>query len=145
MRVPNEESGHSAAAAREVGAMLRGLPFHLDLLVHPCVTCESLPDLLESGRFTAWIHLSHGDVTGGLYEPQLKEYASPQRWLTCFTAYKSSLKLVIFSSCESAHVARLFAEAGVGVAVGFRSKVLVRATGILAQRVVPTAMREGSD
>jgi hypothetical protein len=142
---PGEESSHSAAAAREVGAMLRGLPFDLDVVMHPCVTCESLPDLLESGRFTAWIHLSHGHRAGGLYEPQLKEFASPRRWLTCFTVYKSSLKLAIFSSCESARVARLFAGAGVGVAVGFRREVLVQATRIVAQKVVRAAVREGSD
>lgn len=142
---PGEESAHSAAAAREIGTMLRGLPFHLDLVVHPCVTCESLPDLLESGGFTAWVHLSHGNRACGLYEPQLKGYASPQRWLTCFTVYKSSLKLVVFSSCESACVARLFAGAGVGVAVGFRSEVLVQATKIMVQKVVRAAVREDGD
>ncbi|OLE51235.1 MAG: hypothetical protein AUG51_23670 [Acidobacteria bacterium 13_1_20CM_3_53_8] len=141
---PNEEPEHSIAAAHEVGAMLRGLPFHLDVVVHPCITCESLPNLLESGEFTAWIHLSHGEKEEGLYEPQLKEYASPQRWLTCFTAYKSSLKLAVFSSCESACVARLFAEAGVSVAVGFESVVLVQATRLLAQKVIRAAMLDGS-
>lgn len=142
---PGEERDQSIAAAREVGEMLRALPFHLDIEVHPCITCESLPDLLESGEFAAWIHLSHGEDSKGLYEPQSEEYASPERWLACFTSYRNSLRLALFSSCESAVVARLFAESGVGVAIGFKKEVLVEATRLLVSTVVRAAMQLGGD
>ena len=142
---PKEEPHHSITAAWEVGAIINNLPFNLDIEVHPCITCESLPDLIESKQFTAWIHLSHGEEQKGLYEPQLEEYASPERWLACFTAYKSSLRLALFSSCESASVARLFAKAGVDIAVGFKDVVLIEATRILVKKVVPIAMQDGSN
>ena len=142
---PREEPHHSITAAQEVGAIINNLPFNLDIEVHPCITCESLPELIESKQFTAWVHLSHGVNQKGLYEPQLDEYASSERWLACFTAYKSSLRLALFSSCESASVARLFAAAGVDIAVGFKKEVLVEATRVLVQRVVPVAMQDGSN
>jgi hypothetical protein len=142
---PTDEPEHSIAAANEVGAMLRALPFHLDVEVYPSVICESLPKLLESRQFAAWIHISHAKEKRGLYEAKSEGYALPERWLTCFAAYKSTLQLALFSSCESAEVARLFAAAGVGVAVGFRNEVLVEATRILAERVVQATMQAGSD
>lgn len=142
---PKEERAQSIAAAREVGAILRELPFNIDIEVHPSITCESLPDLLESRHFAAWIHLSHGEEQSGLYEANLGQYASPERWLLCFASYRKSLKLALFSSCESAPVAKLFAEAGTSVAVGFRHSVLVEATRILAKIIVRVAVQSQSD
>jgi hypothetical protein len=137
------EPYHSKAAAKEIGAIRRSVNSLQDVEVYPYMSCQSFPKLLESGTYAAWIHLSHGSEEG-LYDPQKKMIVSPEHWLNCFISYKGSLSLAIFSSCHSAHVAELFAAAGVGVAIGFKDKVLPAATEILAQTIVPAAMRGGN-
>jgi hypothetical protein len=136
------EPDHSKAAAEEIGAIRRDVTSLQDVEVYPYMTRQAFPKLLESKQYTAWIHLSHG-AEGELYNPQKKSYVSPESWLDCFIAYRGSMSLVIFSSCNSARAARLFAAAGVGVAIGFKNKVLPVATKILAQKIVPTAMHSG--
>ena len=131
------------SATKEIGALLRDLPFHIDVEVHPWITCELLPNLLDGGRFTAWLHISHGDRAKGLYEARTGEFASPDRWLTCFKIYKESLQLVLISACESAEIAKLFAAAGVRVAIGFEKKILPEATRIMTKKVIQEALQTG--
>lgn len=138
------EPGHSIAAASEIGAILRNVTSLQDVEVHPYMSCQSFPKLLESKQYTAWIHLSHGKG-GDLYDPKTGLYVPPGIWLNCFRAYKGGLSLAIFSSCNSANAARLFASFGVGVAIGFRHEVLDVAPEILTQKVVPAAMHSGGD
>lgn len=130
-------------AAREVGGVLRKLPFHVEVEVRHCVTVERLPDFLEGRAFTAWLHLGHGD-RHGLFEELTNRHSSSQTWLDCFNGYERSLRLVIFSACESADLARSFAEAGVArVAIGFESPVLTRASRNLSGQVMPAALGAG--
>lgn len=138
------EPDHSKAAAKEIGSIRRNVTSLQDVEVHPYMSCQSFPKLLESKQYTAWIHLSHG-AEGKLYDPQKELYVPPESWLNCFKAYGDSLSLVIFSSCSSARAAKLFATAGVGIAIGFKNKVLPVATEILAQKVVPAAMHSGGN
>lgn len=138
------EPGQSIAAASEIGAILRNVTSLQDVEVHPYMSCQSFPKLLESKQYTAWIHLSHGKE-GNLYDPKTEMHVPPESWLNCFRAYKGGLSLVIFSSCNSADAARLFASFGVGVAIGFRHRVLSVAPKILTQKVVPAAMHSGGD
>lgn len=138
------EPGQSIAAASEIGAILRNVTSLQDVEVHPYMSCQSFPRLLESKQYTVWIHLSHGKG-GNLYDPKTDQYILPEIWLNCFKAYKGGLSLAIFSSCNSADAARLFASFGVGVAIGFRHKVLSVAPEILTQKVVPAAMHSGGD
>jgi len=137
-----DEPFHILKAAEEVGAILGDATFDLDVQAHPRISCDSLPDVLESKQFRVWIHLAHGDHDG-LYDPRLKLYIPPERWLNCFRVHRGSLSLVMLSSCQSTRAARLFAAGGFGVAIGFRDKVLVDATPILAKRVVAAAMQDG--
>ncbi|HYL99130.1 MAG TPA: hypothetical protein VEZ90_09265, partial [Blastocatellia bacterium] len=136
---PSKEPHHCIGAAKEIGALLRNLPFHLEVQVHPSITCELFPDLLEAGPFTAWLHISHGDRKEGLYEDETRQYAGPDRWLRCFNTYRGSLQLVILSACESASIAELFAQSGTCVAIGFENTVLVTAARLLTEIVIPAA------
>jgi len=140
---PNAERSHNLNAAHEVGDVLQHLPFHVEVDIHPCITCEALPDMLRNASFAAWIHLSHGKQQRGLYEASLRRYASKERWLASFRAYQKNLSLVLFSSCQSASVAELFARSGVGVAIGFESNVLSVAPRILTEPVVRATILSG--
>jgi hypothetical protein len=135
--------GYCIAAAQEIGALLRYLPFNIDIEVHPYINCGSLPGVLKDKQFTAWLHLGHGKSGQGLCEAGNEEYASPKRWLACFKAYQRNLQLVLLSVCESADIARLFAAAGVRVAIGFENEVLTGATKILTEKVIPAALQTG--
>jgi hypothetical protein len=135
------EEAHCLDAAKEIGEILRHLPFYVKVEVYHCITCEQLPRLLENKEFTAWIHLGHGDEQG-LIEEKINRKASHQRWVDCFNDYERGLSLVIFSACESASLARSFAEEGIAcVAIGFENKVLTEATWNLSGRVIPAVLR----
>jgi hypothetical protein len=133
---------HCIAAANEIGRVLRGLSFHVVVEVHQGITCETLPPLIAKS-FTAWLHVGHGDSEQGLYEEQTRQFASPERWRDCFIDYEGSLQLVVFSVCESTAIAKLFAEAGVGIAIGFENEVLTKATREHSAEVIPAAMQIG--
>lgn len=137
-----EEAEHCIAASREIGGIVSKLPFHVDVVVHHCIICERFPKCVTARAFTAWLHLSHGSKRG-LYDEMIRQDASPQRWRDAFHTYKQSLQLVIFSACQSAEVARLFAEAGVRVAIGFEEDVSPVAAGELSVMVIPSALWAG--
>jgi hypothetical protein len=137
---PLQHPQHCLEATRNIGALFRVLPFNIEVQVHPCITCEKLPHLLMTGPFAAWIHFS-GDHAPGLYEVETKQYASPERWLTCFNNYPGGLQMVLLSARESAPVARLFAASGVRVAIGFVNKVTAFAAERLVEVVVPAALQ----
>jgi hypothetical protein len=139
------ESSHRLGEAAEIGALLYEMSFGADVEVHQYVDCESFAGLLESRQFTAWIHIGHGDKDG-MYDSRLRMCLPPSRWLNCFTGYDlRSLKLALFSVCNSSPVAQRFASHGVSVAIGFKNEPHTDATEILTRKVVPAAMRLGSD
>jgi len=86
------------------------------------------------------VHFGHGQGEQGLQEALSGLFEPPERWLACFAAYGRSLALAFFSSCQSAPVARRFASAGAGVAIGFEQEVPPAACQILATIVVGTAL-----
>ena len=142
---PRADEENCLLAAREAGQATRAKPGHTAYLVHPSVTCQNLPDLLESlpAPLTVWLHLGHGDKRMGLAEAS--GFQAPKRWLECFSAYGSSLSLVIFSTCESSAIARRFAQAGAGVAIGFDKEVPSEACEFLTSEVVGAALNFNGD
>jgi hypothetical protein len=138
-----QEKDHCTEAAKEIGESLRNLPFQVEIEVYPYITCETFPDVLAGKQFTAWLHIGHGNRKEGLYEGRANQFASPDRWLTCFNAYPGSLQLVILSACYSAQMARSLAEAGVCVAIGFEKQVLTVAARKLTERVLPAVFQAG--
>jgi hypothetical protein len=139
-----DEAEYCLDAAKEIGGILSHLPFYVRVKVLHCITAEELPNFLEGHPFTAWIHLGHGDERG-LRENPATQSASSQRWLDCFNDYERGLQLVIFSACESADLARSFAESGLTqVAIGFENQVLTQATRTLSGKVMPAALQSGN-
>lgn len=134
-----EPQNDCAAAAEEVGACLRQLPFDIEVEVHPNITCEILPDLIGAKEFTAWLHISHGKRGFGLKEALSRTYASADRWQRCFDACRGRLELAMLSACESAQIAEELAKRGIGVAIGFENDVYVKAARIVSERVIPSA------
>jgi hypothetical protein len=136
-----EEEEYCLTATREIGGVLRHLPFNVEVEVRQRVTCEMMPRFLKGKLFAAWLHLGHGSAAG-LREEQIAQDAAPQRWVDCFEDYGAQLRLVIFSACESAELAQLFVESGVSrIAIGFGRKVLTQATHELSEKVIPAALR----
>lgn len=142
--LPPEPTNECAAGAEEVGACLRRLTFDVDVEVHPCISCEILPDIIESKEFVAWLHISHGKRGFGLKEALSPGFASADRWKHCFDAYQGSLRLVMLSACESAEIAEELAKRGIGVAIGFENDVYVKAARIVSEKVIPAAFERGN-
>ena len=128
-------------AADEAGELKHQAPAGALTNIYQSVTCERLPSMIESEDLTAWVYQGHGAAELGLQESRAKRFAPPYKWRDCFSSYQNSLPLVVFSACRSAHVARLFAEAGAGVAIGFESDVTSSAAKLLTTDVVTTALR----
>src|SRR5207248_562138 len=80
----------------------------------------------------------HGDESG------LKDITGDpiklDEWLARLQYSATRLPLLILSVCESAAVARKFAEAGVGVAIGFEKQVLPEMCRLLAAPVISAAL-----
>jgi hypothetical protein len=144
---PDTDEENCLLAAREAGQATRRKPSHAEYLVQPSVTCQNLPGLLDSlsAPLTVWLHLGHGIKRIGLEEAVSGEIQSPRRWLECFSAYGSSLSLVVFSTCESTTIARRFAQAGAGVAIGFEKEVPSEACEYLTAEVVGAALNFNGD
>lgn len=139
---PDESETNCLDAAKEVGEIMRAAPANAECYIHPYFRAVDLPDLLKRmPELTAWLHLGHGDasgmkdVGGGLID--LGE------WLARLQHSDMPLPLVFLSVCESAAVARKFAAAGVGVAVGFEKKVLPEICSALAVPTIFAALNSG--
>lgn len=122
------------------------LPPHTNYFAHPALKSKALPDILDEvlksqSELTVWVFLGHGDGREGLYSVNETYAESPELWLTRFEAYRGkSLALAFFSSCRSTDVARCFAKAGVGVAIGFEQNVPAEPCQVLAETVVRAAL-----
>jgi hypothetical protein len=109
--------------------------------IHPAIDCAKLTNILEErNHLLAWIHIGHGEDDGliragdGLPHPA-------DDWLSCFGAYESSLALAVFSSCNSAAVAKRFAQSGARVAIGFTNRVHKKVCIEITKRVVTAALK----
>jgi hypothetical protein len=128
-------------AADEAGELKHQSPPDALTDIYQSVTCERLPGMVESADLTVWVYQGHGDGERGLQESRAGRFGAPGRWRDCFSNYQNGLPLVVFSACRSTHVARLFAEAGAGVAIGFESDVTSSAAKLLTTDVVTTALQ----
>lgn len=120
---------HFSAVRKEISEIVR-LAWQGSTLpiTHNAIDVERLRHMLSSAHIprhlTIWLHLGHGERGGNLreYNQSMREATE---WLSCFSGLpkKRSLALAFFSSCHSGEIAQRFAEAGVGVAIGFENKV----------------------
>ena len=140
---------HILQGAREVGESTIRRPSHTKYVVQPAVGCGSLPGVIRSlpRNLTAWLHVGHGDRRLGLQEAS-GDFHLAQRWLDCFKGHAArggSLALAIFSACETEDIARRFAQAGVGVAIGFEQPVPGDACRLLTAPIINAALRSRGD
>jgi hypothetical protein len=142
--VPSDPSS-SFAAARDVWELIGRMPDLARAKIHPAIECATLPHVLdESKPLLAWIHIGHGKGNDGLQQSG-GSFKKPDEWLKCFANYKSSLALAVFSSCHSQVIARRFAEAGVGVTIGFANNVPQKVSVLLTREVVAAALRSNGN
>jgi hypothetical protein len=129
-------------AVRDVGAISRAAPAQAEYYVQPYFRAADFPDLLKRmPELTAWLHLGHGDEAG------LKDVTGSSikldEWFARLRHFGASLPLIFLSVCESVGVARKFAEAGVGVAIGFEREVLPDMCREMAVPIVSAALSSG--
>jgi hypothetical protein len=144
-----DDEWHIVQAAIEIGQSTIRKPAHAAYVVSPAADCDTLPDVIKNLplNLTAWLHVGHGDKDDGLQEASGK-YRPVQRWLDCFNGHAArggNLALAIFSTCQSEEVARGFARAGVGVAIGFVEPVDGDVCRFLTAPIISAALRSGGD
>jgi hypothetical protein len=127
-------------AATDTWELINDLPDNVQVEIYPAIDSVKLANIVgRLGPLLAWIHIGHGDSQQGLQQSD-ELFRTASDWINSFTDYKSSLPLVLFSSCYSEPVAQKFAEAGVGVAIGFSEAVNKRVCVELTKRVVDAAL-----
>jgi len=140
---------HSLQGIKEIGESTLRRPSHAKYVVHPASDCLTLPGLIRNlpAHLTAWLHVGHGEKHKGLQEAS-GNFQTAQRWLDCFKGHAArggSLALAIFSACETEEIARRFAQAGVGVAIGFKQPVQGEACRLLTAKIINAALRSKGD
>lgn len=130
------------AAATDTWELINDLPANVQVEIYPAIRSDKLADIVSRfEHLLAWIHIGHGDLEKGLQQSRNGDFMSAGDWIKGFTDYKSTLPLVLFSSCYSQSVAQQFAEAGVGVAIGFAEALNQRVCVELTKRVVEAALK----
>ncbi len=141
-----DQGADSWEAARDVRRIKQHAPPGTAFFVRPALESHKLPELLvpilqQHTGLTVCYYLGHGDHQAGLQSGPGQRKEAAELWLARFQGtYRGSLPLIFFAACESALVARRFAEAGVGVAVGFEGEVMPEACQLLAVPVVKAAL-----
>jgi hypothetical protein len=140
-----EELGFCVDAACDVGWLVDRAPLDVRLVVDPATTRETLIRRIDRDALdpAIWIHLGHGEGKCGLWEAGSKVPTPTEKWLQCFHGRQLALPLALFLACESAETARSFAQAGVGVAIGFEGKVFSDRCRILADQVLKSVLTKG--
>jgi len=142
--VPTEEDAYYSAS-QDFWALHEAVKDSGEVIVYPSIKMRSLQDLLNRlTRLLAWVHIGHGNGDEGLQEAN-GLYRGPENWLKCFAQYNKGLPLVVFSSCKSEAAARKFAEAGVGVAIGFRQTVRRDVCERLTSTIIKAAFDSGGN
>jgi hypothetical protein len=130
------------AAARDTWEVTKELRGAAEIIIYPGVQVIQLADVMDNLQDVfAWVHIGHGREDG-LRQSGDELYKSARDWLAAFTSFgrESTLSLAVFSSCKSAPVAKLFAAAGTGVAIGFRANPAQDKCIPLTKRVVRAAL-----
>jgi|GEM_PF-2629328 len=151
--LPKEQGDHCIEAARDMDEILHAAPRAPSFRIHQNATLPSLSGLVTSittseEYINAWIHMGHGKEGDGLlqYDEDETRGTEADRWLVCFEGHrKKSLPLVFLGACYSDNVARRFAQAGAGVAIGFGGRVVATACRELVRPVVDAALRYNGD
>jgi len=138
------ERDDCVAAAGDLGLIFANVPVDLPLHVEPLITLSRLATVLdENPELNIWIHSGHGEPYGGLREAGVDGSARVRQWLHCFGSQKIRLELAVFLTCYSAPVARQFARAGAGVAVGFEGKVNTDTARLVAAGLLTGVIQGG--
>lgn len=143
-----DERDHCLAAAADIGMLLGDAPLELRYRVEPAINRERMKEVLRRiDDAIIWIHMGHGEANEGLREASSEGSSPAERWLQCFQARQPpiALPLAIFLTCHSADVARVFAQAGAGVAIGFVGRVGTDYARELAVPIVKAILRDGAD
>jgi hypothetical protein len=129
-------------AAKDTWELISDLPTNVQVEIYPAIRSVKLADIVSRFDYLlAWIHIGHGDLEKGLQQSEDELFKSASDWINSFADYKSTLPLVLFSSCYSQPVAQQFAEAGVGVAIGFMDEIHQKTCVEVTKRVVKAALR----
>lgn len=146
-----KEVNNCLEASLDAGLITQCLPPHTAYHAYPGLRIGRLPNVLKSVApqsgppLTAWVFLGHGGGERGLKSGPPDSWGKPEYWLAKFNHYGHSLSLAFFAACRSAETARLFAQAGVGVAIGFEKDVTPEACQLLAKEVVRAALYTNGD
>jgi len=136
---PPTDDVHLRAAAREVGAIARATLPTGRVVVLPGATPPALTRLLLGdlrGRdLAAWFHLGHGDPERGLQGADGR-WLPVRAWLAGIRAAGRALGPAVFSSCDSAHAARILAEDGAGIGIGFEGNLNTSTAWMLTSTMV---------
>ncbi len=142
----HDDLEHCLEASKDAGCITLKSPPNTKYYIHPSLDGHSLPSVLkELDSLTAWVYLGHGDGDNGLQVASSGKIEGSEVWLSRFSGYGKTLPLVIFSACRSASIARRFAQAGVGVAIGFEEDVPPQACRMIATEVVQAALLTNGD
>jgi len=126
-------------AAEDAAYISRRAPGQAECVIYPAVRQADLPMVVRQiPELIAWVLLAHGDEFG------VRDVSGSRIDLEdCFArlvSYRVRLPLVFISACRSTNEARKFAQAGVGVAIGFENDVLPELCRSLAVPVVNAAI-----
>ena len=135
---------HCLAAAKDVGSLLARTPLELCYHVEPAINRQRLNQILDRmPGVTVWIHMGHGKANHGLWQAGHSEPSPPEMWLRSFAPQAPRLGLALFLTCHSADIARAFAQAGAGVAIGFGGPVHTDQARELAFDVLQAVVSDG--
>jgi hypothetical protein len=140
-----EDSVLCREAARDIGKLLHALYPRAGYRIHPALRGGDLPRLWDGvDSLTAWWFIGHGKGPAGLQDVD-GQVLRAEEWLDKLSDSGKRPPLVFLSACRSAEVARDFARAGTGVAVGFDSDTLPAPCRILAIQVINAALTSRGD
>jgi len=138
------EPAHCHAASADAGALLQLAPLALPYLVARTLNPLRFAALLQQDPPPRiWVHAGHGEGHRGLQTSPFGQFVEIDEWVACLRARNVPLDLVILLTCESAEIARRFAEAGIGVSIGFRGEVPTTTPGRLAEEVLKSVFSRG--
>jgi hypothetical protein len=140
---PSTQKRFVREAAEDVGCLVRSIPEQVPCVVMPLATPQLLGNTIDhhwskSDGPNVWIHGGHGSLAGELTVGRLP--FDTHTWLGACGHGRARLALAVFLACHSADVARAFAQAGAGVAVGFDNTVWTHGCREFAARLLRPAL-----
>lgn len=138
------EPGHCHAASADAGTLLDLAPLAMPYQVERMLNPERLGEILGQERPPRiWVHSGHGEARKGLQTQPLGQFVASEAWVGCLRAKDVPLDLVLLLTCDSAEIARRFAQAGVPFSIGFEGEIPTSAPGRLAEEVLKAVFSQG--